>query len=145
MVGGAGLDPTAALMALSPLFWYYALVAEVRALNDLLALSAALFAVEWSRGGKPRSLLVFSLVAIYWRKKLQKADCNYTAYRQDYILFGLMSFIAVVSAFYAGSIDSAPASAQRITVMGATSHVSGRFKLTHLGSLQTDPPLAAMV
>jgi hypothetical protein len=52
----------AVLMALSPLFWYYSLVAEVRALNGLLALSAALFAADWSRGGKPRSLLAFSLL-----------------------------------------------------------------------------------
>ena len=50
----------AALMALSPLFWYYSLVAEVRALNDLLALSAACFAVAWSRGGSPRTLLAFA-------------------------------------------------------------------------------------
>lgn len=50
----------ASLMALSPLFWYYALVAEVRALNDLLALSAAYFAVSWSREGKAGSLLAFS-------------------------------------------------------------------------------------
>lgn len=49
-----------ALMALSPLFWYYSLVAEVRALNNLLALSAAIFAFNWSRGGRPRSLLAFS-------------------------------------------------------------------------------------
>ena len=50
----------AALMALSPLFWYYALVAEVRALNDLLALSAALSAFAWSREGKPAHLLAFA-------------------------------------------------------------------------------------
>ncbi len=52
----------AVLMALSPLFWYYALVAEVRALNDLLALAAACFAVDWWRGGKPRSLLAFAFL-----------------------------------------------------------------------------------
>lgn len=50
----------AALMALSPLFWYYSLVAEVRALNGLLALAAAFFAFSWSRGGKPSSLLAFA-------------------------------------------------------------------------------------
>ncbi len=52
----------AALMALSPLFWYYALVAEVRALNDLLAVAAACFAFAWSRDGKPGALLAFSLL-----------------------------------------------------------------------------------
>jgi len=52
----------AGLMALSPLFWYYALVAEVRALNDLLALGGAYFACAWAREGKPRSLLAFSLL-----------------------------------------------------------------------------------
>lgn len=51
----------AGLMALSPLFWYYSLVAEARALNDFLALAAACFAFAWSRGGKPRSLLAFAL------------------------------------------------------------------------------------
>lgn len=50
----------AALMALSPLFWYYSLVSEVRALNNLLALAAALFAFNWSRGGRPRSLRAFA-------------------------------------------------------------------------------------
>jgi 4-amino-4-deoxy-L-arabinose transferase-like glycosyltransferase len=50
----------AAAMALSPLFWYYALVAEVRALNDLLALCAACFAFAWSRDGKPAHLLAFA-------------------------------------------------------------------------------------
>lgn len=52
----------AALMALSPLFWYYALVAEVRALNDLLALSSALCAFSWSRDGKPSRLLAFGFL-----------------------------------------------------------------------------------
>ena len=50
------------LMAFAPLFWYYALVAEARALNDLLALGAAYFAFDWSRGGKPRALALFSLL-----------------------------------------------------------------------------------
>ncbi len=50
----------AALMALSPLFWYYALVAEVRALNGLLALSAACFAAAWARDGKRGWLLAFA-------------------------------------------------------------------------------------
>lgn len=52
----------AVLMALSPLFWYYSLVAEVRALNDLLALACALLAVDWARGGSPRSLGAFAFV-----------------------------------------------------------------------------------
>lgn len=52
----------AALMALSPLFWYYSLVAEVRALNGLLALAAALCASAWARGGGPRALLAFSFL-----------------------------------------------------------------------------------
>ena len=63
--GGAGRVAAligASLMALSPLFWYYSLVAEVRALNDFLALIAALFAADWSRTGKPRSLALFSIV-----------------------------------------------------------------------------------
>lgn len=47
----------AGLMALSPLFWYYALVAEVRALNHLLALAAAYFVLEWKRGGRTRDLV----------------------------------------------------------------------------------------
>ncbi|MDP3542399.1 MAG: DUF2723 domain-containing protein [Elusimicrobiota bacterium] len=55
----AALTATA-LMALSPLFWYYSLVAEVRALNGLLALAAALFVFSWSRGGGPGSLLAFA-------------------------------------------------------------------------------------
>lgn len=47
-----------ALMALSPLFWYYSLVAEVRALNDLLALCCALLLWRWSRGAAAASLLL---------------------------------------------------------------------------------------
>lgn len=50
----------AALMALSPLFWYYSLVAEVRSLNGLLALGAALFAAAWAREGGSRRLLAFA-------------------------------------------------------------------------------------
>lgn len=53
----------AGLMALSPLFWYYSLVAEVRALNDLLALAAAYFALEWKRGGRARDLNLAAVVA----------------------------------------------------------------------------------
>ena len=34
-------------LGLSPLFWYYSLNAEVRALNDLLAVAAAYFAIGW--------------------------------------------------------------------------------------------------
>lgn len=52
----------AGFMAFSPLFWYYSLVAEVRALNDLLALGAALFALEWSRSGRVRSLYAFAVL-----------------------------------------------------------------------------------
>ncbi|OGR95679.1 MAG: hypothetical protein A2V88_09430 [Elusimicrobia bacterium RBG_16_66_12] len=52
----------AVLMALSPLFWYYSLVAEVRALNDLLALVCALLAADWARGGRERSLRAFAFV-----------------------------------------------------------------------------------
>lgn len=52
----------AALMALSPLFWYYSLVAEVRALNDLLALGAAYFAAAWAREGRARHLRLFSIL-----------------------------------------------------------------------------------
>ncbi|OGS37230.1 MAG: hypothetical protein A2506_06080 [Elusimicrobia bacterium RIFOXYD12_FULL_66_9] len=52
----------AVLMALSPLFWYYSLVAEVRALNGLLALACALLAADWARGASPRSLGVFAFV-----------------------------------------------------------------------------------
>jgi len=51
----------AALMALSPLFWFYSLVAEVRALNDLLALLSALFALDWARRGREKSLHAFAL------------------------------------------------------------------------------------
>ncbi|MBI3566212.1 MAG: DUF2723 domain-containing protein [Elusimicrobia bacterium] len=47
----------AGLMALSPLFWYYSLVAEVRALNHLLALAAACFVLEWKRAGRARDLV----------------------------------------------------------------------------------------
>jgi hypothetical protein len=50
----------AAFMAFSPLFWYYSLIAEARALNDLLALAAAYFALEWSRNGRVRSLYFFA-------------------------------------------------------------------------------------
>lgn|GEM_PF-1438054 len=52
----------AGLMALAPLYWYYSLVAEVRALNDLLALGAALFALDWTRRGKPASWFAFCVV-----------------------------------------------------------------------------------
>ncbi|MCM2304030.1 MAG: DUF2723 domain-containing protein, partial [Elusimicrobia bacterium] len=67
LLRGAGVRRAAALiaaasMALSPLFWYYSLVAEVRALNGLLALSAALFAAAWARDGRPARLLAFALL-----------------------------------------------------------------------------------
>ena len=41
-VGATAALTGVALMALSPLFWYYSLVAEARALNDLLAIASAL-------------------------------------------------------------------------------------------------------
>lgn len=46
-----------ALMALSPLFWYYSEIAEVRALNDLLAVLAAYLAVAWSQERKTAQLV----------------------------------------------------------------------------------------
>jgi MYXO-CTERM domain-containing protein len=49
----------AGLMALAPLYWYYSLVAEVRALNDLLALGAAAVAFEWIRRGRSASWFAF--------------------------------------------------------------------------------------
>lgn len=52
----------AGLMALSPLFWYYSLVAETRALNDLLALGAAYFALAWRREGRARDLYACAAV-----------------------------------------------------------------------------------
>lgn len=63
----SGVRRTAALtatafMALAPLFWYYSLVAEVRALNDLLALGAAYFAIRWRTEGDARSLIALALV-----------------------------------------------------------------------------------
>ncbi len=49
----------AGLMALAPLYWYYSLVAEVRALNDLLALGAAALAFDWVRRGRRETWLAF--------------------------------------------------------------------------------------
>jgi hypothetical protein len=49
----------AGLMALAPLYWYYSLVAEVRALNDLLALGAAALAFDWVRRGRSAAWLGF--------------------------------------------------------------------------------------
>lgn len=46
----------AGFMALAPLFWFYSLVAEVRALNNLLSLSAAYAACRWAAGGDRRWL-----------------------------------------------------------------------------------------
>ena len=40
------------LMSLSPLYWFYSEVAEVRALNDLLAIGAACAAAAWARSGR---------------------------------------------------------------------------------------------
>ncbi|MDX6768216.1 MAG: DUF2723 domain-containing protein [Elusimicrobiota bacterium] len=49
-------------MALSPLFWFYSLVAEARALNDLLALSSAYAACRWAAGGERRWLWACALL-----------------------------------------------------------------------------------
>jgi len=48
------------LMALSPLFWYYSELGEVRALNDLLAIGAAYWAVAWTQGRRPTALLALA-------------------------------------------------------------------------------------
>jgi len=56
--GRAAALTATGLMALSPLFWYYSEVAEVRALNDLLALAAAYSLFDWlERGGARRAAL----------------------------------------------------------------------------------------
>lgn len=47
-------------MALSPLFWFYSLVAEARGLNDLLAVSAAYFACRYAAEGGRRSLFILA-------------------------------------------------------------------------------------
>lgn len=52
----------AALMALSPLFWYYSELGEVRALNDLLAIASAFFAFTWTQGRRPAVLLALAAV-----------------------------------------------------------------------------------
>lgn len=46
-VGALPATIAAVSLGLSPLFWYYSEIAEVRALNDLLAISAAFFAITW--------------------------------------------------------------------------------------------------
>jgi MYXO-CTERM domain-containing protein len=51
-----------ALLSLSPLFWYYSEIAEVRALNDFLALAAAYLAVAWSRDGRTRQGVALAAV-----------------------------------------------------------------------------------
>jgi hypothetical protein len=43
-------------LGLSPLFWYYSENAEVRALNDLLAIAAAYFAISWTMDRRERDL-----------------------------------------------------------------------------------------
>ena len=48
------------LMALSPLFWYYSELGEVRALNDLLAVAAAYGAVAWAQSRRPGTLLALA-------------------------------------------------------------------------------------
>ncbi len=50
----------AGFMALSPLFWFYSLVAEVRALNDLLALGAAYLACRYAAEGGRRWLFALA-------------------------------------------------------------------------------------
>lgn len=47
-------------MALSPLFWFYSLVAEVRGLNDLLAVGAAYLACRHAAEGGRRWLLLLA-------------------------------------------------------------------------------------
>ncbi len=61
-LGRAAALIACALMSLSPLFWYYAEIAEVRALNDLLALAAAYYAVAWSQ--EKRDFHWFALAAV---------------------------------------------------------------------------------
>ena len=53
----------AGFMALAPLFWFYSLVAEVRALNNLLSLSAAYAACRWASSGERRWLWTLSALA----------------------------------------------------------------------------------
>lgn len=63
---GAGLPAAlsaSALMALSPLFWFYSEVAEARALNDFLALGAAYWAVSLCQEGGRRRLLLLGAFA----------------------------------------------------------------------------------
>lgn len=50
-------------LGLSPLFWYYSENAEVRALNDLLAIAAAYFAVGWEMDNRERDLWGLALSA----------------------------------------------------------------------------------
>lgn len=52
----------AALLGLSPLYAFYAGVPEVRALNDLLAVAAALFAARWTRAGRAADWRSFAAV-----------------------------------------------------------------------------------
>lgn len=49
-----------ALLALSPLYWYYSELGEVRALNDLLAVGAAYGAVAWAQSRRPGALLALA-------------------------------------------------------------------------------------
>lgn len=58
--GVAASLAAAGFMALSPLFWFYSLVAEVRGLNDLLAVSAAYFACRHAAEGGRRSLFLLA-------------------------------------------------------------------------------------
>ncbi|MDD5630179.1 MAG: DUF2723 domain-containing protein, partial [Elusimicrobia bacterium] len=51
-----------ALLALSPLYWYYSELGEVRALNDLLALAAAYGAVAWTQSRRPAALAALAAV-----------------------------------------------------------------------------------
>ncbi|MDD5630168.1 MAG: DUF2723 domain-containing protein, partial [Elusimicrobia bacterium] len=59
--GAAAALAATGLMAFSPLFWFYSEVAEVRALNDLLALGAAYAAAVWSRERSDRALLALAV------------------------------------------------------------------------------------
>lgn len=61
--GVAASLAAAGFMALSPLFWFYSLVAEVRGLNDLLAVSAAYFACRHAAEGGRRPLFILAGLA----------------------------------------------------------------------------------
>lgn len=57
----AGALSAVALLSFGRLFWFYSGVAEVRPLNDLLALAAASAALTWSEAGDRASLTAFAV------------------------------------------------------------------------------------